>query len=53
MILGEGIRADFPILGRIVHGHALSYLDSAASSQKPAAVIEAILKFVGAPAPKA
>jgi len=45
MTLGEGVRADFPILGRVVHGHALSYLDSAASSQKPAAVIEAIRRY--------
>jgi cysteine desulfurase/selenocysteine lyase len=36
------IRADFPILGREVHGRPLVYLDNAASSQKPAAVIDAI-----------
>jgi cysteine desulfurase / selenocysteine lyase len=35
------IRADFPILDRSFHGHRLVYLDSAATSQKPAAVIEA------------
>jgi cysteine desulfurase/selenocysteine lyase len=34
-------RADFPILARQVHGKPLVYLDSAASSQKPRAVIEA------------
>jgi cysteine desulfurase/selenocysteine lyase len=34
-------RADFPILAQSVHGHPLVYLDNAASSQKPAAVIEA------------
>jgi cysteine desulfurase/selenocysteine lyase len=35
------LRADFPILSRQVHGKPLVYLDSAASSQKPRAVIEA------------
>jgi cysteine desulfurase/selenocysteine lyase len=35
------LRADFPILAQTVHGHRLVYLDNAASSQKPAAVIEA------------
>jgi cysteine desulfurase/selenocysteine lyase len=36
------IRGDFPILQRRIDGRPLVYLDSAASSQKPAAVIEAI-----------
>lgn len=36
------IRADFPILSRVVNGHPLAYLDNAATSQKPRAVIEAI-----------
>ncbi|KAA9001243.1 cysteine desulfurase SufS [Affinibrenneria salicis] len=36
----ERVRADFPLLAREVNGHPLSYLDSAASSQKPEAVIE-------------
>jgi cysteine desulfurase/selenocysteine lyase len=36
------IRAEFPILGRQVNGHPLVYLDSAASAQKPRAVIEAM-----------
>lgn len=36
------IRADFPILQGKSHGKRLAYLDSAASSQKPAAVIEAL-----------
>src|SRR5579863_1072887 len=36
------IRQDFPILSRQVHGKPLVYLDSAASSQKPTAVIEAM-----------
>ncbi|WP_376795409.1 cysteine desulfurase [Thermogemmatispora sp.] len=38
----EEIRRDFPILARQVHGKPLVYLDSAASSQKPLAVIEAM-----------
>jgi cysteine desulfurase/selenocysteine lyase len=36
------IRADFPILGQQVNGHRLVYLDSAASSQKPRSVVEAL-----------
>jgi cysteine desulfurase/selenocysteine lyase len=36
------IRADFPILGQEVNGHRLVYLDSAASSQKPRSVVEAL-----------
>jgi len=35
------IRKDFPILGRLVHGKKLVYLDNAATTQKPSAVIEA------------
>ncbi len=38
----EGIREDFPILRQEVRGHPLVYFDSAASSQKPRAVIEAL-----------
>lgn len=38
----ERLRADFPILHRKVHGRDLVYLDNAATSQKPKAVIEAI-----------
>jgi cysteine desulfurase/selenocysteine lyase len=36
------LRADFPILDQEVFGHPLVFLDSAASSQKPLAVIEAM-----------
>jgi cysteine desulfurase / selenocysteine lyase len=39
------IRADFPILDRSFHGHRLVYLDSAATSQKPTAVIDAEANF--------
>jgi cysteine desulfurase/selenocysteine lyase len=35
------VRADFPILRRAVNGHPLVYLDSAATSQKPQAVLDA------------
>jgi cysteine desulfurase/selenocysteine lyase len=38
----ERIRADFPILFREVHGKPLVYLDSGASAQKPAPVLEAM-----------
>ena len=38
----ERVRADFPILARKVHGQRLAFLDSAASAQKPRAVIDAI-----------
>jgi cysteine desulfurase/selenocysteine lyase len=38
----ERIRADFPILHQDVHGHPLVYLDNAASTQKPTAVLDAM-----------
>jgi len=41
----ERIRADFPILGESVHGRPLVYLDNAATSQKPNAVIRAIADY--------
>ncbi len=36
------VRKDFPILARRVHGKPLAFLDSAASAQKPRAVIDAM-----------
>lgn len=39
------IRADFPILERTIHGKPLAYLDNAATTQKPEAVISAIADF--------
>lgn len=36
------IRSEFPILGRTVHGKPLIYLDHAATSQKPARVLETL-----------
>jgi cysteine desulfurase/selenocysteine lyase len=38
-------RQDFPILERTVHGKPLVYLDTAASAQRPAAVVEAVDSF--------
>jgi cysteine desulfurase/selenocysteine lyase len=38
----ERVRRDFPILSRTVNGRPLVYLDGAASSQRPLAVIKAI-----------
>ena len=40
-----GIRRDFPILRRSVRGHKLVYLDNAATTQKPQAVIDRIVRF--------
>lgn len=39
------IRAEFPILDEETHGQPLIYFDSAASSQKPRAVIDALSRF--------
>ena len=39
------LRADFPILSTTVHGKPLIYLDSAATSQKPQVVIDAVDTF--------
>jgi cysteine desulfurase/selenocysteine lyase len=36
------LRADFPIFEQQIHGHPLAYLDSAASSQKPRQVLDAM-----------
>jgi cysteine desulfurase / selenocysteine lyase len=41
----ERVRADFPILAQKVRGKPLVYLDNAATTQKPRAVIEAISKY--------
>jgi cysteine desulfurase/selenocysteine lyase len=38
----EAVRADFPILTRTMHGKPLAFLDSAASAQKPRAVIDTV-----------
>jgi cysteine desulfurase/selenocysteine lyase len=41
----ETVRKDFPILERQVHGRPLVYLDSAATSQKPQAVLDAMDRY--------
>jgi cysteine desulfurase / selenocysteine lyase len=39
------IREDFPILREVVNGHPLVYLDNAATTQKPRAVIDALVRY--------
>ena len=41
----EAVRKDFPILHQQIRGKPLVYLDSAATSQKPRAVIDAIARY--------
>jgi cysteine desulfurase/selenocysteine lyase len=41
----QKVREDFPVLKQTIHGMPLVYLDSAATAQKPFAVIDAIRKF--------
>ncbi len=41
----DSIRKDFPILHRKVHGKPLIYLDNAATTQKPQAVIDTLEKY--------
>ncbi|MCH7488265.1 MAG: cysteine desulfurase [Chloroflexi bacterium] len=41
----QRIRADFPILKREVHGRPLVYFDNAATTQKPQAVIDALVEY--------
>ena len=43
--LGSGVRAQFPLLGRTVRDRPIVYLDSAASSQKPRCVLDAMNDF--------
>ncbi|MCY7336258.1 MAG: aminotransferase class V-fold PLP-dependent enzyme, partial [Chamaesiphon sp.] len=42
LTLADTVRSDFPILHREVHGKPLVYLDNAATSHKPNAVIQAL-----------
>ena len=44
----DAIRKDFPIFETRMHGKPLTYLDSAASAQKPRQVIDAMSDFYGA-----
>ena len=39
------VRRDFPILAQQVNGHPLVYLDSAASGQRPLAVLHAVERY--------
>ncbi|MCI0534376.1 MAG: cysteine desulfurase [Verrucomicrobiales bacterium] len=41
----SALRKDFPILDQKVHNHPLVYLDNAATSQKPKAVLEALRRY--------
>jgi len=41
----QRVRADFPVLARLVNDHPLAYLDNAASAQQPAAVIDAVAGY--------
>ena len=41
----EALRREFPVLSRLVNGRPLCYLDSAASSQRPQFVIDAISRY--------
>ena len=41
----EGIESDFPVLSQKVNGKKLVYLDNAATTQKPKAVIKSIEKY--------
>ena len=41
----QKLRADFPIFEQLIHGKPLSFLDSAASSQKPRQVLDAMQEF--------
>ncbi len=43
--LGEAVRDDFPILKQEVHNKPLIYLDNAATSQKPTAVLDSIMDY--------
>ena len=43
--LADKVRADFPILNQEINGKPLAYLDNAATSQKPLAVINALQEY--------
>ncbi len=41
----QGLRADFPILRQTIHGKPLVYLDNANTTQKPQAVLDALMHY--------
>lgn len=43
--INRNIRTDFPILGQTVHDRPLVYLDNAATTQKPKAVLDAMCRY--------
>ncbi|MCX6125520.1 MAG: SufS family cysteine desulfurase [Proteobacteria bacterium] len=44
-VIADSVRAEFPVLKRLIHGKKLVYLDSAATTLKPARVIEAVTRY--------
>jgi len=44
-MINKDIKSYFPVLNQEINGHPLVYLDSAATSQKPVQVIEALKKY--------
>ena len=46
--VARNVRDEFPILAQEIHGKPLVYLDNAATSQKPRAVIEALTRSASA-----
>ncbi len=45
VLLANEVRADFPILNQTINGKPLVYLDNAATSQKPQAVLDAMVHY--------
>ena len=43
--MSDAVRKDFPVLNQLANGHPLVYLDSAATSQKPTAVLDAVRAY--------
>ncbi len=43
--LATKVRSDFPLLSQTINGHPLVYLDNAATSQKPQAVLQALMNY--------
>ena len=44
-MIAERVREDFPLLSQRMHGKPLVYLDSAATSQKPRVVLDALRRY--------